>query len=189
VLRDLDLLAPLAAQRLVRVFVSVTTLDASLARRLEPRAPTPERRVQVLAALSAAGVPVGVLPSPMIPGLNDTELEALLEAGARAGATSAGYQLLRLPGELGELFTEWLEARYPEKAARVLSLVRQTRGGRLSQSAFGLRMRGTGPHAELLARRFEVACRRLGLATEPEPLDATKFRPPPRQARQTRLFG
>jgi DNA repair photolyase len=188
VARDLDLLGPMAASRLACVLVSITTLDRALARRMEPRASTPERRLEAIRSLAAAGVPAGVLTSPMIPGLNDSELEKILEAAAAAGARSAGYVLLRLPLEIKDLFREWLEAHYPLKAGRVLSLVRDTRGGRLYDSAFGTRMRGTGPQADLLRRRFEVACRRLGVRREPLALDTTLFRVPPRAGDQIRLF-
>jgi DNA repair photolyase len=188
VLRDLDLLAPLAKRCLVSVLVSVTTLEASLARRMEPRAPTPRRRLAVIERLDRAGVPVGVLASPMIPGLNDSELEAILEACADAGARSANYILVRLPGEVKGLFSEWLEAEYPDRAARVLGLVRQTRDGRLYDPRYGSRMRGVGPYAELLERRFSVACARLGLAHRPAPLDTTRFRVPPRGPAQGFLF-
>jgi DNA repair photolyase len=188
VLRDLDLLAPLAKRRLVSVLVSVTTLEASLARRMEPRAPTPRRRLATIESLHRSGVPVGVLASPMIPGLNDSELEAILEACADAGARSANYILVRLPGEVKGLFSEWLEAEYPDRAARVLGLVRQTRGGRLYDHRYGARMRGVGPYAELLERRFTVACARLGLAHRPAPLDTTRFRVPPRGEVQGSLF-
>jgi len=188
VARDLDLLGPMAASGLACVLVSITTLDRALARRMEPRAATPERRLEAIRSLAAAGVPAGVLTSPMIPGLNDSELEKILEASAAAGARSAGYVLLRLPLEIKDLFREWLEAHYPLKAGRVLSLVRDTRGGRLYDSAFGTRMRGTGPQADLLRRRFEVACRRLGLRREPLALDTTLFRVPPRAGDQIRLF-
>ncbi len=176
VLRDLDLLAPMAAKRLAHVFLSVTTLDRELARRMEPRAPTPERRLEALRALREAGVPCGVLAAPMIPGLNDAELERILEAAADAGARWAGYVLLRLPNEVKDLFAEWLEAQYPLRAAHVLGLVRATRGGKLNEPAFGSRMRGTGEYAELLRRRFAVTARRLGLDGRPEPLVTTRFR-------------
>jgi DNA repair photolyase len=188
VLRDLDLIAPLAKRRLASVVVSVTTLEADLARRMEPRAPTPRRRLAAIESLHRSGVPVGVLASPMIPGLNDSELESILEACADAGARSANYILVRLPGEVKELFSEWLEAEYPDRAARVLSLVRQTRGGRLYDPRYGARMRGAGPYAELLERRFTVACARLGLAHRPAPLDTTRFRVPPRGQAQGSLF-
>jgi DNA repair photolyase len=188
VLRDLDLLAPLARDGLLAVCVSITTLDRTLARRMEPRAPTPGRRLEALGELAAAGVPTGVLASPMIPGLNDHELERILRAAAEAGVRTANYELLRLPHELKQLFVEWLRARYPDHAAKVLSLLRATRGGRLYDSRFGVRSRGEGPYADLLARRFEVACRRLGLDREPAALDRSAFRVPPRAGDQRRLF-
>ena len=189
VLRDLDLLAPMAEERLASVFVSITTLDRGLARTMEPRAASPDRRLATLRALSDAGVQAGVLSSPMIPGLNDSELERILEAAAGAGARSAGYVLLRLPHEVKQLFTEWLETHYPLKAKHVLSLVRETHGGRLYDSEFGTRMKGTGPYAELLRRRFETACRRYGLSRTPAPLDTGRFRVPPRAGDQPDLFG
>src|SRR5262245_54560584 len=185
VLRDLDLLREMASENLAAVFVSITTLDPELARRMEPRAPTPSRRVEAVRELSAAGVPVGVLASPMIPGLNDSELESILEAGADAGARTAGYVLLRLPHEVKELFEEWIHVHYPTRAARVLHLVRECRGGELYDSSFGQRMRGTGPVAELIERRFSITCRKLGLTTRPK-LDTTRFRVPGRDPK--RLF-
>lgn len=163
VLRDLDLLQDLAADGLAQVYLSVTTLDAKLARRMEPRASTPTRRLHAIGALHRARVPVGVLASPMIPGLNDSEIEAILQAAGGEGARRAGYVLLRLPMEVADLFGEWLQREYPDRADRVLSLVRQTRGGRLYQSGFDRRQRGTGPVAEILRVRFEAACRRYGL--------------------------
>ncbi|WP_408904186.1 PA0069 family radical SAM protein [Rhodovastum atsumiense] len=177
VLRDLDILVPLARRGLVQVFLSVTTLDARLARRLEPRAATPQRRLQAIADLARAGVPVAVLAAPMIPGLNDAELEAILEAAAAAGARQAGYTLLRLPHELGEIFRHWLATHVPDRATRVLDLVRETRGGALNDARFGHRFSGTGAYADLLARRFSHAVRRLRLQTGPE-LDCTRFVPP-----------
>jgi DNA repair photolyase len=166
VLRDLDILGPMAARGLVQVHLSLTTLDRGLARRMEPRAATPERRLEAIAGLAAARVPVGVLTAPMIPGLNDMEMERLLEAAAGAGARSAGYVLLRLPLEIKDLFREWLEAHVPDRAERVLSLIRDTREGRLNDATFGRRMKGQGPYAELLAKRFKLACRRHGLNRE-----------------------
>ncbi|MCA3415884.1 MAG: PA0069 family radical SAM protein [Roseomonas sp.] len=163
VLRDTDILQRLAARNLVRVCLSVTTLDPALARIMEPRAATPARRLQAIRELTAAGVPTAILAAPMIPAVNDMELEKLLEQGAAAGATSAGYVLLRLPLEIKQLFEEWLARHMPDRAARVLSLIRQTRGGALYDSRFGQRQTGSGPYAELLARRFAVAMRRLGL--------------------------
>jgi DNA repair photolyase len=189
VLRDLDLITPMAARRLAVVFLSVTTLDRDLARRMEPRAATPERRLRTIRALAEAGVPAGVLASPMIPGLNDSELEGILEACAAAGARSAGYVLLRLPHELKQIFTEWLETHYALKMPRVLHLLREMRGGNLYDGEFGTRMRGTGPYADLLSRRFATACRRLGLATAPAPLDLTQFRVPPKSGEQGVLFS
>jgi DNA repair photolyase len=164
VLRDLDILQRLAARKLVRVWLSVTTLDNTLARRMEPRAATPERRLGAVTALSQAGVPVGVLAAPMIPGLNDAELEKILERSARAGAGHAGYVLLRLPHELREMFEAWLGAHYPDRARHVLALIRETRAGALSDARFHDRFVGQGPYADLLARRFERAARQWGLA-------------------------
>jgi len=187
VLRDLDILAPMAAAGLARVMVSVTTLDRTLARRMEPRAPTPARRIEAIAGLRDAGVPVGVLASPMIPALNDAELEAILESCAKAGADSANYILLRLPLEIKHLFVEWLEAHYPERKARVLSLLRQSRDGKLYDSAFGKRMTGGGPYAELIAHRFKIACRRYGLNERDFALDTTQFVRP--RGSQLDLFG
>jgi DNA repair photolyase len=181
VLRDLDLLSALARRNLVRVCLSVTTLDARLARIMEPRAASPERRLAALRHLSEAGIPTAVLAAPMIPGVNDAELEAILERAAAAGASGAGYVLLRLPLEIREIFEDWLARHMPERAARVLSLIRQTRGGALYDSRFGLRQRGSGAYADLLAQRFAVAARRLGLARRgggDEGLDCTRFRVP-----------
>jgi len=188
VLRDLDILVPMAKERLAAVMLSVTTLDPELARRMEPRAATPSRRLETIRALAEAGVPAGVLASPMIPGLNDHELERILEAATAAGATAAGYILLRLPLELKDLFTEWLETNYPLKRDRVLGLIRETRGGALYDPAFGTRMRGTGPYAELLHRRFETARRRHGLAPRGPQLDTSRFRVPPLPGEQLSLF-
>ncbi len=188
VLRDVDLLAPMAGSSLAAVFVSITTLERTLARRMEPRAPTPQRRLEAVRELARAGVPVGVLASPMIPGLNDHELERILESAAEAGATSAGYLALRLPHELKQLFVDWLEAHYPTRARKILARIREMRGGRLNDPRFGSRMRGEGPYAELLRRRFSVCARRLGFASERIRLDETKFRVPPQSGDQGRLF-
>jgi DNA repair photolyase len=163
VLRDIDILQRLAGRGLVRVWLSVTTLDNTLARRMEPRAATPERRLAAVAALSQAGIPTGVLAAPMIPGLNDAELEKILERSARAGARHAGYVLLRLPHELRQMFEEWLGTHYPDRARHVLNLIRETRGGALNDSRFHDRFVGQGPYADLLAKRFERAARQLGL--------------------------
>ena len=179
VLRDLEILREFAALKLVSVTVSLTTLDPALKRTLEPRTASPQARLRVIAELARAGVPVGVLAAPMIPAVNDAELESLLEAAAAAGATRAGYVLLRLPHEVKELFRAWLEQHLPLRAAHVMSLVQQARGGRDNDPRFGLRMRGIGPWAEMLRARFALTCRRLQLNAEQRPaLDTSRFRPP-----------
>ncbi len=177
VLRDLDILQRLASRGLVRVWVSVTTLDNTLARRMEPRAATPERRLAALAALAQAGVPAGVLAAPMIPGLNDAELEKILERAAKAGAQHAGYVLLRLPHELRQMFEAWLGTHYPDRAKHVLSLIRETRAGVLNDSRFHDRFVGQGVYAELLGKRFDRAVRSLGLL-ERTPLETRHFAVP-----------
>jgi DNA repair photolyase len=177
VLRDLDILQSLAARNLVRVYLSVTTLDAALARVMEPRAATPSRRLAAVAELARGGVPVGVLAAPMIPGLNDAELERILDASAKAGAGRAGYVLLRLPHELRQIFQTWLEQHFPDRARHVLELVRETRAGGLNDARFGKRFSGTGVYADLLARRFARAARQLGLEGRAE-LDCSRFAPP-----------
>ena len=190
VLRDLDLLTRLAARRQASVLVSITTLDRALARRMEPRAPTPQRRLEAVAALAEAGVPAGVLAAPMIPGLNDAELERILEAAAAAGAGGADYVLLRLPLEVKEIFSGWLETHYPLRAQHVLNLVRETHGGKIYDPTFGMRMRGSGPYADLLRQRFQRACQRLGLTRRLPPLDTASFRVPRRpDDPQRSLFG
>lgn len=178
ILRDLDVLKALAARNLVRVSLSVTTLDPDLARRMEPRASTPARRLEAISALAAAGIPASVLAAPMIPALNDHELEAILAAAAGAGACDAGYALLRLPLEVAPLFEDWLARHYPDRAHHVLQRIRALRGGKLNDSAFGRRGRGHGVHADLLAQRFTRARRALSL-TRGRPLDCTRFAPPP----------
>lgn len=179
VVRDLDLIAPMAADGLAGVSISITTLDRDLARRMEPRASTPAKRLEAIRRLADAGVPVAVLASPMIPALNDHELEAILAAGAEAGATAANTILLRLPLELAGLFEEWLRTHVPDRADRVLSLVRQSRGGALYRSGFGERMAGTGPYAEMLRARFKAAVRRHGLGGRRWDLRTDLFRVPP----------
>ncbi|WP_136066766.1 PA0069 family radical SAM protein [Modicisalibacter radicis] len=187
ILRDRELLAEMAAKRLVRVFISLTSLDAELKRSLEPRTASPQARLKVMRELSAAGIPVGALLSPMIPGLNDHELERLLEAACEAGASTAGWTLLRLPHEVAPLFEDWLAQHYPERAGKVMSLIRQSRGGADYDSRFGRRMRGEGVFADMLAQRFRRASRRLGLAGRSDDmLDCRNFRPPHRQGD---LFG
>lgn len=188
VLRDLDILAPMAAKGLVNVALSITTLDRDLARRLEPRASTPARRLAAMSELTAAGVPVAVLASPMIPALNDHELEAILTAAAEAGAKQANYILLRLPLEIAGLFEEWLREHAPYRADRVLSLIRQCRDGELYQSQFGSRMKGSGPVAELLSKRFKLACKRLGLNVRDADLNCDAFKPPPAPGDQLTLL-
>lgn len=190
VLRDLDILAPMAAKNQATVCVSVTTLDRDLARTLEPRAATPSRRLDTIARLAAAGVPVAVLASPMIPALNDMELERILKAAADAGADRANYILVRLPLEIKDLFEEWLRTHAPHRADRVLSLIRQSRGGKLYDPTFGRRMRGTGPYAEMIATRFRAATARLDLNRRHWDLDASRFMPPPATTGQLSLvFG
>jgi DNA repair photolyase len=189
VARDLDILAPMAERGLVKVFVSVTTLDRALARAMEPRAATPERRLWALRALSQAGVPCGVGFAPCIPGLNDHEMEAVLDRASSAGVMEAMYVALRLPREIKDLFFEWLEAARPDRARRVISLVRQMRGGLDYDSQWGSRMRGQGPIAELMSRRFAVACDRLGLNKTNFQQRTDLFRPPLKPRDQMELFG
>jgi len=179
ILRDLDILAELAKQRLVSVFISLTTLDDELKRILEPRAAAPKARLRAIRVMRQAGIPVGVLCAPMIPMINDSELESLLSEAKAAGALSASYVMLRLPLEVAPLFEEWLEAHYPQRAAHVMSLVRQSRGGEVYDSRFGVRMRGEGPFADLLAQRYAIAVRKLGLdRRESFKLDCDAFCPP-----------
>ncbi len=179
ILRDLDILADMARDGLASVAVSVTTLDAELKRKLEPRAAAPQARLGVVRRLAAAGVPVGVLIAPVIPAITDHELESIVDAAVAAGARSAGYVLLRLPHDLGTLFREWLAEHYPQRAQHVMSLVSALRGGRDNDPRFGSRMRGTGPFAELLRARFQLACTRCGIAGGRHlPLVTTLFRPP-----------
>jgi DNA repair photolyase len=179
--RDLDVLAKLAARRLVVVSISVTTLDPDLARSMEPRAAAPARRLRAVSTLSDGGVPVHVSVAPVIPALTDHELESVMQAGAARGAEYASYTLLRLPWEVKGLFREWLQQHRPGRADHVMSLVRQSRGGRDYDSTFGQRRRGTGAFADLLANRFRLQCRRLGLNEGPMPLEAGDFAPPAAQ--------
>ncbi len=188
VLRDIDILAPMAEHGLATVALSVTTLDRKLARAMEPRAATPERRLAAIAGLAAAGIPTSVMTAPMIPGLNDWELERLLDAAAAAGAKEAGYVLLRLPLEIVDLFQEWLREAVPNRARRVMSLIQQTRGGASYDATFGSRMVGSGPIAELIRQRFRLAIRRLGLNQRRLALDTSRFRPPPRAGDQLALL-
>ncbi len=188
ILRDLDIIAPLAKKGLFRAAISITTLDRKLARDMEPRAATPSRRLETVRALSEAGIPVTVMAAPMIPALNDRELEAILQAAAEAGAISAGYVLLRLPMEIKGLFREWLATTRPDSASHVMSLIRQTHGGAEYVSAFGKRQRGDGPYARLLASRFRRAIERYGLKTRGPGLRCDLFERPLSRGNQPSLF-
>ncbi|WP_077443311.1 PA0069 family radical SAM protein [Rhodanobacter sp. C05] len=187
--RDLDLLVPMARERLVQVFVSVNSVDNHLAAKLEPRASAPHRRIKAIRTLADAGVPVGVLVAPIIPALNDKDMETVMAQAANAGARCAGYTTLRLPYELKQLFREWLALHAPHRAEHVMSLVQQMNGGRDYDSNFATRMRGQGVFADLLRRRFEVACRRhsFGRARELQ-LDTSRFVPPRKSSPQGELF-
>ncbi|NQW10727.1 MAG: PA0069 family radical SAM protein [Alphaproteobacteria bacterium] len=188
IIRDLDILRSMAAKDLATVALSVTTLDRGLARTLEPRAPRPDKRLAAIRACAEAGVPVSVLVAPVIPAINDSEIEAILEAAAEAGATSAGWVLLRLPLEIKDLVEEFLCAHFPDRADRVLSLVRQTRGGALYEPAWGKRMTGEGPYAQMIAQRVRLACQRLGLTRRTVGLDTTRFATPRPDRGQMSLF-
>ncbi|GGH40326.1 DNA repair photolyase [Cribrihabitans marinus] len=186
--RDLDILAPMAALGLVRVGVSLTTLDADLARRMEPRAPSPARRLESIRRLTGAGVPVRVMTSPLVPGLTDHELEALLTAARDAGADAASWIMLRLPREVSALWQEWLAEHAPGRAAKVMGLLREMHGGRDYDPRWGKRMRGEGAYARLVGARFRTACRRLGLATDSQPLRCDLFARPPQPGDQLSLL-
>ena len=187
--RDLDLLAPMARENLVHVYLSITTLDNGLSSRLEPRASAPHSRLKTVARLSEAGVPVGVMFAPVIPWVNDHELEAVLEASRDAGATAAGYVLLRLPHEVAPLFRDWLQTHLPDRAAHVMSTVQQLRSGREYDSRFGTRLRGERVYADLLARRFALALKRFGFeGGRHPPFDCTRFVPPRAASPQGELF-
>ncbi|HEY7608033.1 MAG TPA: PA0069 family radical SAM protein [Alphaproteobacteria bacterium] len=188
VARDIDILAPMAKKNLVWVGVSVTTLDRELARRMEPRAATPARRLAAIRALSEAGVPVGVMVAPVIPAVTDHELEAILEAARDAGASSAGFIMLRLPHEIKDLWMEWLDVHAPLKKKRVLDLIRGMRKGKLNDGEFGSRFRPTGGYAGMVRQRFMIAARRLGLEREGRPLDCTLFQRPILPGQQLALF-
>ena len=187
VARDVDLYAELSRYGAAHVFCSITTLDPDLARRMEPRAARPDRRLEAMATLAAAGVPVAVMIGPVVPGLNDSEIPKILEAAARAGARSASWVLLRLPRPVDTLFADWLEAHFPEKRSRVLSRIRDTRSGRISDTTFGRRQRGEGAYAEQIAALFAAAARKHGLDRRMAPLDASAFRRPPQPGEQLRL--
>jgi DNA repair photolyase len=178
ILRDLDLLAPMAQQGLVKVFVSVTTLDRGVARKMEPRAPTPERRLEAIERLAAAGIPVGVMTAPIIPAVNDAEIETILARAHAAGAREAGYVTLRLPLELREIFREWLAVNFPDRLKHTLSLVQSMHGGKDYDSQWGRRMAGSGPYAWMIGRRFEIAAQRLGYRQTPLTLRTDLFQAP-----------
>ena len=186
--RDIDILAPMAAKGLLRVGISVTTLDAGLSRRMEPRCPTPARRLEVIRRLTAVGIPVRAMVAPVVPGLTDHELEPILAAVQEAGAAAASYIALRLPREVSGLFQDWLAAHYPDRAAKVMARVREMHGGQDYDPAFGRRMTGEGLWAELLAQRFQKAVARLGLATRLPALRCDLFQPPARAGDQLSLF-
>ena len=188
VLRDLDLLTSMAERGLVKVALSVTTLDRKLARAMEPRASTPDRRLETLERLVDAGVPASVMVAPVVPGLTDMEMERILERAAAAGVRQAGYVLLRLPLEIGDLFTEWLQANCPDRTNRVLSLLRSTRGGKLYEAKWGERMTGEGPYAWMIGRRFELAAERLGLNERSVELRTDLFTPPTLPGQQLSLL-
>jgi len=186
--RDIDILADMATRNLVRVGVSVTTRDPVLSRRMEPRAPAPARRLETIRRLSEAGIEVRIMTSPVVPGLTDHELEALLAAGRDAGARAASWIMLRLPREVAPLFREWLAAWYPDRAGRVMRLVREMHGGKDYDARWGHRMRGQGAHARMIARRFDLAVKRLGLATRLPDLRTDRFAVPPQEDDQLSLF-
>ena len=188
VVRDIDILSRMAERSLVKVALSVTTLDRKLARAMEPRAATPERRLDTLRLLSAAGIPTVVMVAPVIPALNESEIERILEAAAAAGVREAGYVLLRLPLEVRDLFNEWLKANYPDRANHVFKLIRDMRGGKDYDSTWGKRMKGTGPYAWMIGRRFEVACEKLGLNVAKQSLSTEHFRAPKPDEAQMSLF-
>jgi DNA repair photolyase len=188
VLRDLDILARMARRDLVKVAISVTTLDAKLARVMEPRAATPPRRLEALRQLVKAGVPASTMVAPIIPAINDAEIERILEAVAETGVRNAGYVLLRLPLELRDLFKEWLTENFPDRVQHVFKLIRDTRGGNDYDSTWGKRMTGSGPVAWMIGRRFEVACERLGFNATSVKTTTAHFRPPRPAAAQLDLF-
>ena len=186
--RDIDILTDMARRGLVRVGISVTTLDAKLARLMEPRVPAPKRRLQVIHALSQAGIPVRVMASPMVPALTDPELEGILEAGRDAGARSASWIMLRLPREVSQLMQDWLVQHYPDRAGRIMARLREMHGGKEYDAQWHRRMRGEGPYAEIIQQRFKLAVKRLGLATLSPPMRCDLFRPPKMESAQLDLF-
>jgi DNA repair photolyase len=188
ILRDLDILTRMAQRNLVKVALSVTTLDPELARLMEPRAATPARRLDALRQLAAAGVPTSVMVAPVIPAINDSEIERILDTAAALGVKGAGYVLLRLPLEVRDIFREWLMANFPDRCRHVFKLVRDMRGGKDYDATFGQRMTGSGPIAWMIGRRFEAACEKLGLNAGSSKLTTEHFAPPHRAAKQLSLF-
>ncbi len=188
VTRDIDILAPMAKKGLVKVAVSVTSLDPKLSRAMEPRAATPAKRLAAIAQLAAAGIPSVVMVAPIIPAANDSEIEAILSAARTAGAVEAGYVMLRLPHEVKDVFKDWLQATMPDRATKVMSLVKASSGGREYNPAFGARQTGTGPYAWTIGRRFELSCQRLGLNRRKLKLDVSQFRRPPQPGEQLSLL-
>jgi len=188
VARDIDILARMAKRNLAKVAISITSLDPQLARTMEPRAPTPPRRLEALKSLSEAGIPTTVMVAPVIPALNDSEIERILDAAAHAGAREASYVLLRLPLEVRDLFREWLMANYPDRYRHVFTLIRDMRGGRDYDSQWGTRMKGTGPMAWMIGRRFEIACEKLGLNKRRSKLTTDHFERPKGGGQQLSLF-
>src|SRR3989440_31137 len=186
--RDIDILARMARRNLAKVALSVTPLDAKLARTMEPRAATPLRRLETLRRLSNAGIPTSVMVAPVIPAINDAEIEHILDAASVAGVKGAGYVLLRLPLEVRDIFREWLMANFPDRYRHVFALIREMRGGKDYDSTWGRRMKGSGPHAWMIGRRFEIACERLGLNQSKVKLTTQHFTPPRPQAQQLTLF-
>ncbi len=188
IVRDIDILQDMAKRRLVKVAMSVTTLDRRLSRSMEPRAATPRLRLETMEKLAAAGIPVSVMVAPLIPALNDHEMERILESAREAGAGEAGFILLRLPGEVAPLFRDWLMRVYPDRYLHVMNVLKTMRGGKDYDAEFGKRMRGSGPYAWQIGRRFEIACKRLGLNGDKLALDTNSFRPPGGSAHQLDLF-
>jgi DNA repair photolyase len=189
VLRDLDILARMAQRNLVKVALSVTTLDPQLARKMEPRAATPMRRLETLRRLSQAGVPTAVMVAPIVPAINDMDIERILEAARVAGVKEAGYVLLRLPLEVRDLFQEWVREHFPDRAEKVFKIVRETRGGKDYDAKWFTRQKGTGPYAWLIGRRFQLACEKLGLNERKLTLDTSRFTPPKPDSDQLQLFA
>ncbi len=188
VTRDIDILARMAKRNLAKVAISVTSLDPKLARTMEPRASSPAKRLEALRQLAEAGIPTTVMVAPVIPALNEPEIERILDAGAAAGVKEAGYVILRLPLEVRDVFVQFLEREYPDRAKHVLTIVKSMRGGKDYDSSWGTRMKGEGPHAWQIGRRFEIAARRLGLNKERRPLDASRFTPPVPEGGPLRLM-